>query len=176
MTIHLDHYKVRSLKNESLYPLGRSDHILKINSKKDEHKLEEESEDDNDEWKPGCKVRKTIKKKSNTPHKPTKTKAKPRDNQGDPRRKWCPIPHCRYHRGKGLVKRWTHFKSHHIEFSHDSPWFEEIKKALEEDEAGKFSCVSCKKVVGFTDSQDRCLQCSPREEKTEVPQTKATKK
>ena len=86
MTIHLDHYKVRSLKNESLYPLGRSDHILKINSKKDEHKLEEESEDDNDEWKPRCKVRKTVKKKSNTPHKPTKTKAKPRDNRGDPRR------------------------------------------------------------------------------------------
>ena len=55
MTIHLDHYKVRSLKNESPYPLDCSDYILTINSKKDEHKLEEESEDDNDEWNPVVK-------------------------------------------------------------------------------------------------------------------------
>ena len=76
---------------------------------------------------------------------------------------------CKHHGGKGLVSRQLHFtRCHSAEFNHDYPFFEDIKKALKEDDVGKFPCVSCKKLVGCINNQDLCLICCPTEEKNEV--------
>ena len=110
--------------------------------------------------KPNEKIKVSKPKKS----KPKTLTIKPRDNQGDHRRKWCPIPYCKHHGGKGLVNRKVHFKYHAAEFNHNSQHLPKIKKGLEEDEAEKFPCVGCKTLKGYSNSQDLCLICAPAEE------------
>ena len=100
--------------------------------------------------------------------KATKFEIKPRNNQGDFRRKWCPVFNCKYHGGKGLIDRSKHLKTHWKEFDHQSHHFLAIKEALEEDECNWKPCVSCKKLVGYTNDKDICLRCIDSEEKEEV--------
>ena len=102
-------------------------------------------------------------------------KLKPRDNQGDLRRKWCPVEYCKYHGGKGLVDRKRHFKTHVEEFNHKSLYFKVIKRALEEDECNWTPCVGCKRLVGYTNERDICLQCIDLDEKENVIVSEALK-
>ena len=50
-----------------------------------------------------------------------------------------------------------------------------IKKSLEEDESNWRPCVSCKKLVGYTNDEDICLRCTDSSEKEQVIELKATK-
>ena len=88
--IHLDHCIIRSLKSIREHPLDRSKHLLKSIAQSDDDwdKKMEIEESPNLQIKP----KKADKKKF--------AKIKPRDNQGDERRKWCPVETCKHHRGK----------------------------------------------------------------------------
>ena len=63
------------------------------------------------------------------------------------------------------MSRRTHLKTDATEFCNKSPWFLDIKKALDEDECGWTPCIGCKKLVGYTNSDDLCLYCIGSNEK-----------
>ena len=125
--LHLDHYILRDVQNQKEKTLDRSVYLLKAagwreNNQKMEIDEEEKAEPmqvDAPQWKEILAPR-VQKVKHSTQKQAT---IKPRNNLGDARRKWCPVKTCKYHGGKGLVNRKTHFKTHAIDCCNKSPWF-----------------------------------------------------
>ena len=160
--LHLEHYRLRRLKNLSKTSIDRSDYLLRAVSfiegktKMDIDENRGEAMDiDKESWKSilSGKNQKTKRKP------PLRNIVKPRNNGGDLRRKWCPVKTCKHHGGKGLICRKTHLKTHGDHFQRDSPFFKAIKAVLEEDQTGWTPCVGCKKLVGFTNDRELCLIC-----------------
>ena len=66
------------------------------------------------------------------------------------------------------MDRKKHFKVHAEEFNHQSEYFSAIKQASEEDESNWKPCITCKRLVGYTNENEICLQCLSTNVKEDV--------
>ena len=176
--LHLEHHRLRKLRNLNENSIDRSDFLLKaVGSIERKKKMDiEDNSDKAMDIDNDCNHRTFIKSQKLRRKPPLKNIVKPRDNKGDLRRKWCPVKTCKYHGGKGLVSRKKHLKNHGEYFHLDSPFFKAIKTALEEDQIGWTPCVGCKKLVGFTNSEELCLLCASPDQEAKTIESLANEK